>query len=119
MDRLLLKRKRRTRRVARVRHSIKARHPRPRLVFYRSNKYLAAQIVDDVKGETICAATTATKGWDGSRKNKEAAKKLGELLGDRAKEKGVEKVVLDRRGVLYHGRVAAFADAVREKGLTF
>ena len=119
MNRLLLKRKRKVRRVARVRHSIKARHPRPRLVFFKSNRYLAAQIVDDLKGETICAATTSAKDWSGSRKNKDAAKKLGELMGERAKEKGVEKVVLDRRGVLYHGRVAAFADAVREKGVTF
>lgn len=119
MNRLLLKRKRKTRRVARVSHSIKARHPRPRLVFVKSNRYLAAQIVDDLKGETICAATTAGKNWSGSRKNKEAAKKLGEMLGEAAKAKGVEKVVLDRRGVLYHGRVAAFADAAREKGLAF
>jgi large subunit ribosomal protein L18 len=119
MDRLVLKRTRRTRRIERVRHSIKARFQRPRLVFVRSNRYLAAQIIDDLKGETICAVTSASKSWSGSRKNKEAAKKLGELLGEKAKAKGVEKVVMDRRGILYHGRIAAFADAAREKGLKF
>lgn len=119
MERLALKRRRRVRRVARVRHSLKARYPRPRLIFFRSNQYLSAQIVDDIKGVTICAVTTAGKSWDGSRKNKDAAKKLGEMIGAKAKEKGVETVVLDRRGVLYHGRVAIFADAAREAGLKF
>lgn len=119
MDRLLDKQKRLERRVKRVKAAILSRHPRPRLVFNRSNKYLSCQIIDDGKGITLCAATTSEKNFEGSTQNKGAAKKLGEIIAARAKEKGVKEVVLDRRGRLYHGRIAAFADAARENGLEF
>ncbi len=119
MDRLTHKRKRHERRVLRVKASIMARHPRPRLVFNRSNKYLSCQLIDDLKGVTVCSATTNSKDFSGSKKDREAAKKLGENIAAKAKESGITKVVLDRRGILYHGRIAAFADAAREKGLEF
>lgn len=120
MDRLGIKRTRLKRRVQRVRYGIRSRNPRPRLVFVRSNRYLSAQVIDDLKGATICAATTAGKGFAGSsRKNKDAAKQLGGMLAERALAKGIKQVVLDRRGRLFHGRVGVFADAAREKGLEF
>ena len=119
MHRLELKRTRLKRRVARVRNDIKARNPRPRLVLNRTNKYLWVQIIDSAGSATICAASTREKDFSGSKKNKDAAKKLGELIATRAQEKGIKQVVLDRRGRLYHGRIAAFADAAREKGLEF
>ncbi len=119
MNSLLEKKKRLQRRITRVRFAIKARYPRPRLVFNRSNRYLSAQIIDDSQGITLAYATTREKDFSGSRKDSEAAKKLGEMIALRAVEKGVKAVVLDRRGLLYHGRIAAFADAAREKGLEF
>lgn len=119
MNRLETKRKRIARRVTRVRYDIKPKTPRPRLVVNRTNRYLAVQIVDDATGKTLCAAATNEKSFAKKGKNKEAAAALGELIASRAAEKGVKKVVLDRRGNLYHGRVAAFADAAREKGLEF
>lgn len=119
MNRLLEKNKRLQKRIKRVKFSIRSRHPKPRLVFVRSNRYLSAQIVDDLKGETIVAATTMEKTYKGPTGNKEAAKNLGALIAERAKEKGVTRVVLDRRGRLYHGRISVFADAAREKGLEF
>ena len=119
MNRLETKRKRSVRRVTRVRHAIKPKIPRPRLVINRSNRFLAVQIIDDLTGRTLCAAATNQKDFAKKGKNKESAKALGELIASRAAEKGVKKVVLDRRGNLYHGKVAAFADAAREKGLEF
>jgi large subunit ribosomal protein L18 len=119
MNSLLEKKKRLERRITRVRYAIKARYPRPRLVFNRSNKYLSAQIVDDSKGVTLVYASTQEKDFSGSKKNKEAAQKLGQIIAARAIEKGVKSVVLDRRGLLYHGRISMFADAAREKGLEF
>lgn len=119
MDRLGIKRARLGRRVERVRYGIRARNQRPRLVFQRSNRFLSAQVVDDATGTTLCSATTAGKTFSSSRKNKDAAAKLGATLAERALAKGIKTVVLDRRGRLYHGRVSAFAEAAREKGLEF
>ncbi|MCR9142362.1 MAG: 50S ribosomal protein L18 [bacterium] len=119
MNRLETKRKRITRRVTRVRYDIKPKIPRPRLVINRTNRYLAVQIVDDETGKTLCSAATNEKSFSSKGKNKESAKALGELIASRASEKGVKKVVLDRRGNLYHGKIAAFAEAAREKGLEF
>lgn len=119
MDRLAEKRQRLERRVRKVRLTIKPRSARARMVFNQSNRFLSVQIVDDAKGVTVCAASTGEKDFQGAKHNKEAAKKLGEIIAKRAKEKGVSKVVLDRRGRLYHGRIAAFAEAAREKGLEF
>lgn len=104
----------------RVRRYISGTAACPRLAVYRSNKHMYAQLIDDVAGATIAAASTL----DASQKsalssNKDAAKKVGLLLAERAKEKGVSTVVFDRGGLIYHGRVAALADGAREGGLDF
>ena len=119
MERLQLKRFRRSKRVKRVKSAIQARKPRPRLVLNCSNRYLSAQVIDDVRKVTICAASTKEKTWSGKARNKEAAARLGDVLAKRAVEKGVKAVVLDRRGRLYHGRLAEFANAARSGGLEF
>lgn len=92
-----------------------------RLVVYRSNKYLYAQIVDDLKGSTLAQANTQEKEFEKlkSQKNIEAAKSLGALIGKRAKEKNIERVLFDRNGYDYHGRIKAIADSAREVGLHF
>lgn len=119
MNRIKSKQIRLERRITRVRHAIVPKVPRPRLVFNRSNRYLSVQIVDDVTGRTLASAATNEKDFGDKGKNKEAAAKLGTLIAKRAGEKGVKQVVLDRRGQLYHGKIAAFADAAREGGLEF
>lgn len=92
-----------------------------RLVVYRSNKYIYAQIVDDLKGNTIAQANTQEESFKSlsSKKNLDAAKKLGSLIGQRAMEKKVERVLFDRNGYEYHGRVKALAEGAREAGLKF
>jgi large subunit ribosomal protein L18 len=93
---------------------------RPRLVVTRSTRHIVAQIVDDTVGHTLAAASSmdeAVRGMDGDKTAR--ARKVGELLAERAKAAGVERVVFDRGGNRYHGRVAALADAAREGGLTF
>ena len=111
------------RRKARVRKSIKARaYGRPRLSVHRSDKNIYAQIIDDASGRTLAAASTLDKDVKGSVKNggsQDAAQAVGKLIAERAKEKGVKKVVFDRGGYLYHGRIKALADAAREAGLEF
>ena len=110
----LLKKVRIHRKIAR------SRKPRPRLVMYRSNKFLYAQVVDDFKGHTLAHASTTEKEILGkSKKNLEAAKTLGLLVAKRALANKVEGVVFDRNGYDYHGRVKAFADGAREAGLKF
>jgi large subunit ribosomal protein L18 len=92
-----------------------------RLVVYRSNKFLYAQVVDDLKAHTLVQANTQEDGFKqlSSRKNLEAAKALGQLLGQRAIEQKIEKVLFDRNGYDYHGRIKALADGAREAGLKF
>lgn len=92
-----------------------------RLVVYRSNTALYAQLIDDLKGHTVCQANTLEKEFEqlGSSKNKNAAKQLGKLIGARAKEKSVARVVFDRNGYDFHGRIKAIADGAREAGLAF
>lgn len=119
MKRLKLKNSRHARRIKSVTKAIRPKSDRLRLVINRSNKNLRAQIVDDKKNATICYAGTDEKTFGGSSKNKEAAKKLGEMIAKRAIDKGVKKVYLDRRGVLYHGKIAEFANSAREHGLEF
>jgi large subunit ribosomal protein L18 len=87
----------------------------PRLAVFRSNKQIYAQVIDDVNGKTITAAGSLADKQDGSKV--EQAKKVGEMIAERAKAQGVEAVVFDRGGYLYHGRVKALADAAREAGL--
>jgi large subunit ribosomal protein L18 len=108
----------RLRKHARVRKKIEGTAEKPRLCVFRSNKNIEAQIIDDVKGVTlVSASSTQLKLADGG--NCEGAAKVGAELAKKAKAKGVTKVCFDRNGYLYHGRVAALADAAREGGLEF
>ncbi len=100
----------------------KGTEERPRLVVFRSNRYIYVQAVDDTKGHTIASASTLEKDLRESltsTKNIEAAKKVGELIAKRLLERNITKVVFDRNGYKYHGRVKALADAAREAGLKF
>ncbi len=111
------------RRRQRVRTSIRqVAAGRPRLSVHRTNQHIYAQVIDDDKGVTVAAASTLEADVRGKLKvgsNAEAAAVVGKLIADRAKSAGVEKVVFDRGGFLYHGRVKALADAAREAGLNF
>ena len=109
----------RMRRHIRVRGKISGTPECPRLNVFRSNANIYAQIIDDVNGVTLVAANTLEKDFEGATGNAEAAKKIGAVLAERAKAKGIEKVVFDRGGYLYHGRVAALAEGAREAGLKF
>ena len=97
-------------------------HGRPRLSVFRSNRHIYAQIIDDAEGRTLVAASTVESAVVGSGKigsSREMAQTVGRLLGERAKNKGIESVVFDRGSFRYHGRIAALADAAREQGLQF
>jgi len=110
------------RRKSRTRFKLKSSGTRIRLVFNRSNRYLSAQVIDDVAGKTLAYATTFESDFPKkgkNAKNKDAATELGKIIAKRAIEKGVKQVMLDRSGLLYHGRIAAFADSAREGGLEF
>ena len=109
----------RLRRHARVRAKISGTAERPRLAVYRSNKNISAQLIDDVNGVTLATASSAEKAFEGIGSNKEAAKKVGEMIAERAKAKGIETVVFDRGGYIYHGRVSELAAGAREAGLQF
>ena len=91
----------------------------PRLNVYRSTNHIYAQIIDDVKGITLCAASSVEKGFEGSGGNKEAARKGGLALAKAAADKGITEVVFDRGGYIYHGRVKELAEGAREGGLKF
>ena len=106
-------------RHVRVRGKISGTPERPRLNVFRSNANIYAQIIDDVNGVTLVAANTLEKDFEGACGNCEAAKKVGAVLAERAKAKGIEEVVFDRGGYVYHGRVAALAEGAREGGLQF
>ena len=111
------------RRKATVRRQIrKAATGRARLSVFRSSKHIYAQVIDDLKGATVASASSIEKDMRGSLKTGadiEAAKAVGKLVAERAKQKGVSEVVFDRGSYLYHGRVKALADAAREGGLKF
>jgi large subunit ribosomal protein L18 len=110
----------RVRRHYRVRKRVTGTADRPRLAVFRSNKHISAQVIDDVGGRTLASASTVEKDLrSNAGGNRDAAKTVGQLVGERAKAAGVSKVVFDRGGFLYHGRVAALADAAREAGLDF
>ena len=106
-------------RHVRVRGKISGTPECPRLNVFRSNANIYAQLIDDVNGVTLASANTLEKAFEGATSNCEAAKKVGLALAERAKEKGIEEVVFDRGGYVYHGRVAALADGAREGGLKF
>ncbi len=109
----------RTRRHIRVRTKISGTAERPRLCVYRSNSNLYVQIIDDVAGKTLVAASTLDKEVKTKYANKEAAKELGNLIAKKALDKKIETVVFDRGGYLYHGVVKELAEAAREGGLKF
>ena len=109
----------RLKRHVRVRGKISGTPECPRLNVFRSNANIYAQIIDDVNGVTLVAANTLEKEFEGATGNAEAAKKVGAVLAERALAKGIEKVVFDRGGYIYHGRVAALAEGAREAGLKF
>jgi large subunit ribosomal protein L18 len=111
--------KARLKRHKRVRAKISGTAARPRLAVYRSNANIYAQIIDDVAGVTLCAASTVEKSFEGIGSNKEAAKKVGQVIAERALEKGITNVVFDRGGYVYHGRVSELAAGAREGGLKF
>ena len=109
-------------RQKRVRRKVKGTPERPRLCVFRSSKHIYAQIIDDTGGVTMASACTLSpelKGKLSSTKDREAAKKVGELVAGKCKEKGIVDVVFDRNGFLYHGRVKAVSDGAREGGLDF
>jgi len=109
----------RKKRHKRVRGKISGTPDRPRLNVFRSEKHIYAQVIDDVNGVTLCSASSIEKGFDGLGSNKEAAKKVGKVVAERATAKGIETVVFDRGGYIYHGRVKELAEAAREGGLKF
>ena len=112
----------RAKRHARVRKNIFGTPERPRLCVYRSNKNISCQIIDDVNGVTLAAASSLDKDLKADVAyggNKEAAKKVGEAIAKRAAEKGISEVAFDRGGYIYHGRVKELAEGAREGGLKF
>ena len=109
----------RLKRHVRVRGKISGTPECPRLNVFRSNANIYAQLIDDVNGVTLVSANTLEKEFEGATGNCEAAKKVGAVLAERAKAKGIEEVVFDRGGYVYHGRVAALAEGAREAGLKF
>ena len=108
----------RQRRHRRIRKRVHGTPERPRLAVFRSSKHIVAQVIDDTAGRTLVAASTHERDLrGGATGNRDAAKSVGALLAERAKAAGITKVVFDRGGFLYQGRVAALADAAREAGL--
>ena len=119
MIKIIDKKANRVKRHIRVRAKISGTPDCPRLNVFRSAKHIYAQLIDDTKGVTLCSASTVEKSFEGFGGNAEAAKKVGQTLAERAKEKGINDVVFDRSGYVYHGRVAALAEGAREGGLNF
>lgn len=109
----------RVKRHERLRANLYGTPEKPRLCVFRSNKNIYAQIIDDVNGVTLAAASTLDKDFEGYGGNKEAAKKVGAAVAKKALDKGIETVAFDRGGFLYHGRVKELADGAREAGLKF
>lgn len=109
----------RVRRHHRVRRKLRGTQERPRLAVYRSNRYLYAQVIDDVAGQTLASASSLEPELRTAPLNLETAARVGSLVGDRAKKAGIGQVVFDRGGFKYHGRIRALADAAREAGLEF
>ena len=107
------------RRKRRVRGKVTGTADRPRLAVHRTNAHIYAQVIDDVNGVTLASASTLDKDFEGAAGNAEAAKKVGLKVAERALAKGIDTVVFDRGGYVYHGRVAALAEGAREGGLKF
>ena len=116
----LSKEDRRQRLRFRIRKTVSGTEQRPRLAVFRSNKEIYAQLIDDVNGKTITAASSRDKDIDASKVNKtEAAKLVGKAIAEKAVKAGVETISFDRGGYLYHGRVKSLAEGAREGGLKF
>ena len=111
--------KARIKRHNRVRNKISGTSERPRLNVFRSAKHVYAQLIDDINGVTLVAASSLEKDFEGNGGNKEAAKKVGQMIAKKAVDKGISEVVFDRSGYLYHGRVLELAEGARECGLKF
>jgi large subunit ribosomal protein L18 len=109
----------RTRRHSRVRKKVRGEADRPRLAVFRSNRHIVAQVINDRTGRTLAAASSLESDLKSASGNKDSAAKVGALVAERAKAAGVTTVVFDRGGFLYHGRVAALAEAARAAGLEF
>jgi len=121
MNRQGVKKQRLLRRKLRIKRKLNPKKDRFRLCISRSNMNIYAQIIDDNKGRTEIGVSTLNKDFP-IKKNKcniKAAKELGKIMADKAKEKGITKVVFDRNGYIYHGKIKAFAEAARENGLEF
>jgi len=103
----------------RIRRKLRGTTERPRLAVFRSVAHIYAQVIDDSEGKTLVSASSVDKGAKTNGGNVAAAKKIGKLVAQRAKEKGISRVVFDRGGYHYHGRIKALADAAREAGLEF
>jgi len=119
MIKKLEKKEIRTRIHKRIRRKLSGTTERPRLAVFRSVAHIYAQVIDDTKGATLVSASSVDKGGKTNCGNVAAAKTIGKLVAQRAKEKGIKHVVFDRGGYQYHGRVKALADAAREAGLEF
>lgn len=111
--------KARIKRHNRVRNKISGTPERPRLNVFRSAKHIYAQLIDDINGVTLVTASSLEKDFEGNGGNKEAAKKVGQMIAKKAVDKGISEVVFDRSGYLYHGRVLELAEGARECGLKF
>ena len=117
-----LKRQARLKRKMSIRKKISGTSDRPRLSIFRSSKHIYAQVIDDTSGQTLaaaCSSEKATKEQAGIENNVSSAQFVGKLIGERAVKKGIKKVVFDRNGFLYHGRVKAVSEGAREAGLDF
>lgn len=118
----LSRRERRVIRQIRVRKKVRGTKERPRLCVFRSQKHIYAQVIDDTLGHTLLEVSSLSSEFKGKLKKtgtKSAAKEIGKAVAQKCLEKGIKKVVFDRNGFLYHGRVQALADAAREAGLEF
>ena len=120
MNKIAMKKAREFRRKMRVKRKLKTGPDNPRLCITKSNKNIIVQIIDDSRSHTLVAASTLEKDFPlRNKKNKESAKALGKVIAERALQKGIKKIVFDRNGNIYHGRVKVFADSAREGGLEF
>ncbi|MEA2061497.1 MAG: 50S ribosomal protein L18 [Thermodesulfobacteriota bacterium] len=110
----------RIKRKRRIRKNLAGTTDRPRLCVFRSSRHIYAQVIDDTRGITLASASTLDKSYtEKELTGRDAAASVGKLVGKRALDKGIEKVVFDRNGFLYHGRVKALSDGAREAGLNF
>ena len=119
MVKVIDKNKSRLRRHKRVRAKISGTAECPRLNVFRSSQHIYAQIIDDVNGVTLVSASSLDKDFSGNGGNAEGARKIGQIIGEKAKSKGIDTVVFDRGGYIYHGRVKELAEGARESGLEF